>query len=419
MQVAAVREKDAKKEMAAIDVLTADAAAAQQESWNSYLKSKDIDKVFVEIVKSLIAEQPEDPIAHMMTYLSSNYPESAKKAGTGGGGGSAPAPPDDDDDAYPESEDDEEDYLDDDVIEMKVKNYNPGKKRGTISSESVKVDAGFVPPVYPKTPEDATFLTVELKKLFFMSGLSRKEMSIMVSAFRKIEFKAGEVIIQEGDKVGDMFYVLATGTCDITKVVDDKETKLMEIPNDQGRLYFGELAMLYDAPRKATVKAATDVALWGIDRMTFKSILMDTGNKAKLLYGKFIKEVPILSCLDESQKQLLLDVIKPMDFNKGDTIVKEGDFGDAFYIIEEGEAVCTKTIDGASKVVSDPLGPGKYFGELALIKNAPRAATVTASCDTSCIMIARDDFKRTMGPLSDMLKSNDEIYAKYVLDVTL
>jgi len=51
-----------------------------------------------------------------------------------------------------------------------------------------------------------------------------------------------------------------------------------------------------------------------------------------------------------------------MDFNKGDTIVKEGDFGDAFYIIEEGEAVCTKTIDGASKVVSDPLGPGKYFG---------------------------------------------------------
>ena len=60
-----------------------------------------------------------------------------------------------------------------------------------------------------------------------------------------------------------------------------------------------------------------------------------------------------------------------------------------------------------------------FTGELALIKNAPRAATVTASCDTSCIMIARDDFKRTMGPLSDMLKSNDEIYAKYVLDVTL
>ena len=55
------------------DIITADAAAAQQDTWNTYLKSQEIDKVFVEIVKSLIAEQPEKPIEHMIQFLATNH----------------------------------------------------------------------------------------------------------------------------------------------------------------------------------------------------------------------------------------------------------------------------------------------------------------------------------------------------------
>ena len=55
------------------DIMTADAAAAQQDTWNTYLKSQEIDKVFVEIVKSLIAEQPEKPIEHMIKFLATHH----------------------------------------------------------------------------------------------------------------------------------------------------------------------------------------------------------------------------------------------------------------------------------------------------------------------------------------------------------
>lgn len=138
-----------------------------------------------------------------------------------------------------------------------------------------------------------------------------------------------------------------------------------------------------------------------------------------MLYKKFINEVPILSVLTQDEKNTLLDVLKPQDFNAGDVIMKEGEVGDAFYIVEEGSVVCTKTIGGEITKVSESLGAGKFFGELALIKNAPRAATVTAESETSCIVISRDDFKRVMGPISEMLKKNQEIYAKYVHGVTV
>ena len=221
--------------------------------------------------------------------------------------------------------------------------------------------------------------------------------------------------------------------------------------------------MLYNQPRASTVQATETCVLWALDRLTFKSILQDTGNTSKMLYSKFLNEVlldlvgsrsltniidgmalttargklrqvPILSVLTQDEKDKLLDVLKPKDFDAGDIVMKEGDAGDAFYIVDEGSVICTKVIDGVETKVSDSLGHGKFFGaplraraaiatlinsrnvwgfcapgELALIKNAPRAATVTAEVETSCVMITRDDFKRMMGPLSELLKKNQEM----------
>ena len=82
------------------DIITADAAAAQQDTWNTYLKSQEIDKVFVEIVKSLIAEQPEKPIEHMIQFLATNHnvdlaalaPKPVPEPEPGRAGAAAPEP---------------------------------------------------------------------------------------------------------------------------------------------------------------------------------------------------------------------------------------------------------------------------------------------------------------------------------------
>ena len=248
-----------------------------------------------------------------------------------------------------------------------------------------------------------------------MNQLTRKELSIMADAFKKVEFTDGEKVIEQGEK-GDNFYIMVSGKVDC---LVDGVGKVMSIPTQEGRRYFGELALLYNAPRAATCQSVGKCEAWMVDRTTFKSILMDTGSKSKLLFQSFIEKVPIFTVLNAQEKEQLLDVMKPADFNQNEVIMTEGEAGDAFYIVEEGEVVCTKIINGKKTDVSDKLGPGSFFGELALINNAARAATVTATTDTSCVKIMRDDFKRVMGSLKEMLKSNNELYAKYALGVQM
>jgi cAMP-dependent protein kinase regulator len=57
---------------------------------------------------------------------------------------------------------------------------------------------------------------------------------------------------------------------------------------------FGELALLYDAPRAATIKASTDCILWTMDRSTFRTILMASTRKKRNLYEDYLQNVPLL-----------------------------------------------------------------------------------------------------------------------------
>ena len=222
------------------NAMAADAAVAQQDRWNLYLKSKDIDKVFVEIVKSLIAEQPEKPIDHMIKFLSTKYKTDVPVT--------ALVTDNEADDPPEEDSDDEDDYIDDEIMEAKAKKYNPGKKRGTISSESVKVTDGYVPPSYPKTPEEVNDLIGQLKQLFFTKSLSRKELRTLAAAFKKVEAQPGEKLTEQGDSKGDLFYIIISGKCDIHVekewVEGEGETSklVMQIPTDEGRRYFGACA---------------------------------------------------------------------------------------------------------------------------------------------------------------------------------
>ncbi len=101
-----------------------------------------------------------------------------------------------------------------------------------------------------------------------------------------------------------------------------------------------------------------------------------------------------------------------ISFSAGETIVRQGDTGaDRFYIVEDGE--CKAEMDGVDGEVCDRMRRGAYFGERALLTDAPRAATVTAVADTRCLVMDRAAFVRLMGPLTDILKRNMEVYDKY------
>tara|TARA_B100000780_G_C21103195_1_gene445304 strand:- start:102 stop:1826 length:1725 start_codon:yes stop_codon:yes gene_type:complete len=105
--------------------------------------------------------------------------------------------------------------------------------------------------------------------------------------------------------------------------------------------------------------------------------------------------------LDEKQRAQLVDVVIPVHFKQGENIVQQGDEGNTFYIIKTGSVNCT---DDAGDGAALQLDPGQYFGELALINNAPRARTVIAREDTELLALGRKEFQNMLGSVKDALQ---------------
>lgn len=107
----------------------------------------------------------------------------------------------------------------------------------------------------------------------------------------------------------------------------------------------------------------------------------------------------------------MIDALVPVTFQDGDVIVKQGDPGDEFYIIEEGTAIVLQRRSADEPQIEvGRLGPSDYFGEIALLLDRPRAATVVAKGPLKCVKLDRARFERLLGPCGDILKRNMEHY---------
>ncbi|KAL0598118.1 cAMP-dependent protein kinase type I-alpha regulatory subunit [Plecturocebus cupreus] len=174
---------------------------------------------------------------------------------------------------------------------------------------------------------------------------------------------------------------------------------------------FGELALIYGTPRAATVKAKTNVKLWGIDRDSYRRILMGSTLRKRKMYEEFLSKVSILESLDKWERLTVADALEPVQFEDGQKIVVQGEPGDEFFIILEGSAaVLQRRSEDEEFVEVGRLGPSDYFGEIALLMNRPRAATVVARGPLKCVKLDRPRFERVLGPCSDILKRNIQQY---------
>lgn len=174
---------------------------------------------------------------------------------------------------------------------------------------------------------------------------------------------------------------------------------------------FGELALLYNAPRAATIKAKTQSTLYSLDRDTFNVIVKDSARKKREKYEQSIKNVKVLESVSAYERSQIADAIKEETFQPGEAVIKQGEGGDVFYMISEGEAVARKVFEETNeeKEVMH-YKPGDYFGELALLKNEPRAASVVAKTELVVMKLDRNSFRRMIGPLEEILKRNMEAY---------
>jgi cAMP-dependent protein kinase regulator len=117
----------------------------------------------------------------------------------------------------------------------------------------------------------------------------------------------------------------------------------------------------------------------------------DAAARKREKYEEFLKRVKILENMDEYERAKLADAFKEEWYQPEQVVIKEGDSdGNTFYLVMSGEALATKTFEiGKAPIEVCRYGPGEYFGERALIKNEPRAASIIAQTQLQVVALDR------------------------------
>jgi len=306
------------------------------------------------------------------------------------------------DDSEEESEDEEDDVMDDEAFEQQQR--PAARARGSVSAEAYgewNQKKAFEPPVVPKTDDQKDRLRKVLTKSFMFSALEDADMNIILNAMKEVPVPNGEKIINRGDD-GDVLFVIESGKFDCAiKNPEGEGDKVVKTcgPGD----VFGELALLYNAPRAATVFSTEASVCWSLDRETFSHIVKESAQNKRNRYDAFLAKVPLLTSMDPYERSQLADALRVEKVDDGTKIVTQGETGSTFYIVEEGACKATKN--------GDPVmdyAVGDYFGELALINNQTRAATITAHGATRLLSVDGTTFKRLLN-----VKDLQERAAKY------
>ncbi|CEL97648.1 unnamed protein product [Vitrella brassicaformis CCMP3155] len=289
--------------------------------------------------------------------------------------------------------------------------YFKRNRRVSVSAESVNPN-DYVKVVHQKAEDTKVRLRLILKdcnKVLF-SELSDDKLEEIVDAMFRVDVKEGETIIKQGD-AGDNFYVIDEGEFDIF-VARDSSPPVKVGTVGPGRS-FGELALMYMCPRAATVTATKDSVCWALNRYSFQHLMVAGEAKRFNEYEAFLESVAVFASLNKYERIQLSDALVPNAYEEGEEIITQGDEdGHELYIMEEGTAAAFLSRDGTEVKVKE-YSRGDYFGELALIADKPRAATVRATSDCSCLSINREDFVRLLGPIQDILQRNADLYVKY------
>jgi len=135
--------------------------------------------------------------------------------------------------------------------------------------------------------------------------------------------------------------VVESGTLSCTKLFKGKSEATFLKKYEAGEA-FGELALLYNAPRAATITSDTDSLLWSLDRETFNHIVKDASRKRREKYESFLERVKILESMEPYERSVLSDAFIEEKFKAGEYVIRQGEEGNKFYLIEKGECVATK-----------------------------------------------------------------------------
>ena len=280
----------------------------------------------------------------------------------------------------------------DNAFQKRIKEARKGAHRLKVVFAKPLHDIGlgsFVAKNYPKSDEDKNLIEMALKDNFVFAHLTSSKRMSLINAFEPVVVKKGTEIIKEGD-VGDFFYIIGEGNVNFRVGGNDVGAA------GTGQT-FGDLALLYQAPRAATCIAKTECGLFRLDQETFRRLLARQIEDQQEDVLKILRQVPYFKDLDEVYLNKIACNLKISNFEDGEYLVQRGQSVKKFFIIKEGTVRFTD-IDAGEAVYNDlTVGAGQFFGDAAIVDDAPAYGTVKALGPVLALNLSRETFTRILG----------------------
>ena len=294
-----------------------------------------------------------------------------------------------------------------------------------------------------------------LAKIPFIKGVKESQLSVLATMCRFEALDKDQIVFEENSP-GNKLYILLNGLATVLAPQwvgnatalqqslewgSDRGDDKVVVADLKSGDYFGETAMFVNINRTSTILTKDKCLFVSVEKKTFENFCavcpikdkMTTVMKERMVSKLSSLEIPFLVGIPNEKLKSMTSLVEIHEVNGKEVIFREGEQGDRFYIIvhgqvkvetdsnalncDEGEAELdgeadsmTHTKEQEPKSVLGVLSAGNYFGEMALVSDSPRSATVTATGKTVLLSLGKESFH-------NIFASNDNSLAEFTLRV--
>ncbi|KAF9612751.1 hypothetical protein IFM89_003761 [Coptis chinensis] len=285
-------------------------------------------------------------------------------------------------------------------------------------------------PSHRKTWEEEAHIERALHDHFLFRKLTDSQCNVLLDCMQRVEVQPGDVVVEKGGE-GDCFYVVGSGEFEVLATQEEKNEevpRVLQLYTAEKLSSFGELALMYNKPLQASVRAVTNGTLWALRREDFRGILMSEFSNLSSL--KLLRSVELLSRLTILQLSHIAESLSEISFLHGQTIIDKNEPLSALYIIQKGKVRITYDVDLMTNVNISSLLPntsiqedltqskkevvlekteGSYFGEWALLGEHVASLSAVAVGDVVCVLVTKEKFDSVVGPLTKIPLGDDKL----------
>ncbi|XP_038878756.1 protein phosphatase 2C and cyclic nucleotide-binding/kinase domain-containing protein isoform X1 [Benincasa hispida] len=286
-------------------------------------------------------------------------------------------------------------------------------------------------PAHRKSWEEEAHIEQALHDHFLFRKLTDSQCQVLLDCMQRVEVIPGQIVVEQGGE-GDCFYVVGSGEFEVLATQEESHgevPRILQHYTAEKLSSFGELALMYNKPLQASVRAVTSGTLWALKREDFRGILISEFSNLSSL--KLLRSVDLLSKLTILQLSQIADRLSEVHFSDGELIVDGTEGLHALHIIQKGQVRITfdaelmsssnvysfnypsqKEDDAAQSgnEISTIRKEGSYFGEWALLGEHIGFLRAVAVGDVVCGILTKEKFESVVGPLPNL--SQDDQKAK-------